>query len=357
VNVRDVTPVPSDELRSVLEGVLSSHFEAPCRISDFNRAPSEYRSSYALEELGVRLDDGRQLDIVFKDVSRRGLSEAARAAKPAFLYDPRREIRTYLDALNASRLGTPICYGAVESPESGRYWLFLEKVPGRELYQVGAFAVWRRVAEWLGGLHSHFAPRIESLRRTIPLLKYDGDFYRIWPERAVAFVGKSAPANTVRRLEKIAAGYDRVVECLTSLPVTLIHGEFYASNVLVNDSPTGLRVCPVDWEMAAAGTGLIDLAALTSGRWTPREKVELAMAYHAFGERRGVSPTCDSSAGDCHVGLTTRRSPEEFLVAMDYARLHVAMQWLGWAEQWSPPPEHAHDWLDEALTLGDRLGL
>jgi hypothetical protein len=33
------------------------------------------------------------------------------------------------------------------------------------------------------------------------------------------------------------------------------------------------------------------------------------------------------------------------------------MQWLGWAAEWSPPPEHAHDWLAEALTLGERLGL
>src|SRR5439155_27149720 len=169
---------------SALEGALARHFGRPCLVVGLDRAPSPYRSSFALEVLTVRLDDGRSLDIVFKDVSPRGLSDAARAAKPAFLYDPRREIRTYVEALNPSRLGTAVCYGAVEEPESGRFWLLLEKVAGRERYQVGEFAIWYQVAAWLRRLHNRFAERTASLRHTIPLLNYDGDFYRLWPKRA-----------------------------------------------------------------------------------------------------------------------------------------------------------------------------
>jgi hypothetical protein len=33
------------------------------------------------------------------------------------------------------------------------------------------------------------------------------------------------------------------------------------------------------------------------------------------------------------------------------------VQWLGWSPDWSPPAEHAHDWLGEALHLADKLGL
>jgi len=329
VKTPDFPTVPTDELRPALEGVLCRYFDRPCRVVGLDRVPSRYRSSFALEELAVRLDDGRALDILFKDVSPRGLSDEALAAKPAFLYDPRREIRTYVEALDPSRLGTAVCFGAVESSESGRYWLFLEKVAGKELYQVGEFGVWQQVAAWLSRLHRRFAPQVTSLQRTIPLVNYDADFYRLWPKRALAFVGKSAPVETSRRLEKIASGYDRVVECLTSLPVTLIHGEFYASNVLVQETPTGLRVCPVDWEMAAVGPGLIDLAALSAGRWTPEQRAGLATAYDA----------------------------DMFLAAFEACRLHVAMQWLGWAGDWSPPPEHAHNWLNEVLTLAGQLDL
>ena len=31
------------------------------------------------------------------------------------------------------------------------------------------------------------------------------------------------------------------------------------------------------------------------------------------------------------------------------ASLLVALQWLGWSDDWTPPPEHRHDWLSEAL--------
>ena len=330
MSAREAMTVPTEDLRSAVEHALGRHFDHACRVVDFRREPSQYRSSFVLEELRVRLDDGRTLDIVFKDVSPRGLSAAARAAKPEFLYDPRREIRTYVEALNPSRLGVPVCYGAAEAPESGRFWLFLEKVDGRELYQFGEIRIWKEVAAWLAGLHDRFSTRVASLRRQIPLLKYDGDYYRLWPNRALAFVGNSPNDETCRRLERIVAAYERVVERLTALPVTLIHGEFYASNVLVQQTSSALRVCPVDWEMAAVGPGLIDLAALTAGQWTEQQKAELATAYKA---------------------------PAELLAALPYCRLHLAMQWLGWAAEWTPPSEHAHDWLAEALTLAEQLGL
>jgi len=36
---------------------------------------------------------------------------------------------------------------------------------------------------------------------------------------------------------------------------------------------------------------------------------------------------------------------------------HLALQWLGWSADWTPPPEHARDWLVEALAAAERLGL
>jgi len=142
-------------------------------------------------------------------------------------------------------------------------------------------------------------------------------------------------------MERLARSYDRVVERLEKLPVTFIHGEFYASNVLVHETEGKPRVCPVDWEMAAVGPGLVDLAALTAGGWNAEEKKALALAYHAaLVPRDGWPP-----------------APEEFLRALDHCRLHLAVQWLGWASGWSPPPEHTQDWLGEALSLAGKLRL
>src|SRR5437660_1628614 len=95
------------------------------------------------------------------------------------------------------------------------------------------------------------------------------------------------------------------------------------------------------WEMAAAGPGLLDLAAPTAGNWTEQEKTALAPAYHGALEADGAKAM----------------DKKEFLEALDCCRLHLAVRWLGWSPRWSPPPEHAQDWLREALSLADKLCL
>jgi hypothetical protein len=294
--------------------------------------------------LGVYLADGTTLELMFKDLSRHALLETAHRIKPAFLYDPLREIETYRTILAPNELGTAICYGTVVDRKIGRYWLFLEKVPGLELYQVGELATWQQVARWLAFMHTRFIGRTEPLARAAPLLSYDGYFYRLWMHRAQTFlrrVESSQPTAVRRGIKRLAKRYAQVVERLLVLPATFIHGEFYASNVLVHRRGERLRVCPVDWEMAAVGPGLVDLAALTAGGWAVGEKTALSMAYFAeLTSRDGQWP-----------------DPEEFLSALDHCRLHQAVQWLGWASEWSPPPEHAQDWLSEALSLAEKLGL
>jgi thiamine kinase-like enzyme len=96
----------------------------------------------------------------------------------------------------------------------------------------------------------------------------------------------------------------------------------------------GVRVAPVDWELAAAGPGLTDLAALVGG-WPEADREALASAY------ADVPGIPSFSARD-----------------LDYARLQLAIQWLGWAPaSWTPPEGQRHDWLAEALELAERLEL
>jgi hypothetical protein len=81
---------PTDaELTETLAGILSEAGVGSVR--EVRRRPSEYRTSFPLEELDAELADGSRLRIGFKQLDRHGLDEQAGLAKPGFLDDPGRE--------------------------------------------------------------------------------------------------------------------------------------------------------------------------------------------------------------------------------------------------------------------------
>lgn len=339
----DAPLVGDAELRQALEQTLNGHVGRRRQIAALDRRASPYGSSFALEELDVHLSDGTRLELMFKNVSPTALLERARGAKPAFLYHPMREIETYRTILARESLGTPTFHGAVVEPHLGRYWLFIEKAPGAPLWQVGDFDVWRRVARWLAELHARMEDHasVRANAQAAHVLRYDGDFYRGWLDRAQAVAkqrshaaGRKAGRDLARLLER----YERIVDRLLELPTTFIHGELYASNIMVQEADP-VRVCPVDWEMAAIGPGLIDLAALTSGQWSEEERRDLALAYAS------ALPT----------GTGGRVEQDDFLNDLDCCRLHLAVQWLGWSADWTPPPEHTQDWLTEGMRAADTV--
>jgi hypothetical protein len=339
-----LSPADTEELRAVLERELEHHFGPSGRIVALERRPLQYRSSYALDELHVRLEGGEALALIFKDLGPASLPESVRVVKPDFLVDPQREIEVYRRILQSRRLGTPTCYGAVADAQRSRYWLFLERVPGVPLWQVGELAVWRQAAAWLAAFHQRLEPQeeLDETARQAHLLRYDADFYRLWLRRALAFAQQRV-ASERRRLEWLAGRYERVIERLLALPACIIHGEFYASHILVQENPATTRLAPVDWEMAALGPGLIDLAALIAGNWSEPEKLTMAAAYH--------EALCRVHPGHAPPAWN------DFAEALLCCRLHLAVQWLGWSENWTPPPEHASNWLQEALDVAEWLEL
>jgi thiamine kinase-like enzyme len=260
------------------------------------------------------------------------------------LYNPRREILAYRSLLNPEQFGTPVCYGAVEEHEADRYWLFLERVEGVLLWQVGRFEQWERAAGWLAGFHAHFSGKAQ--RQALPelLLRYDSEHCRRWIERATRFVTQNNAGLSVTsasRFRRLVKQYDRVADRLSSTAQTVIHGEFYPSNIILRGGARGTQLCPIDWEVAAIGPGCIDLAALVSGAWSEEQKAGLVKAYHRALVGLGANAP----------GL------KELMELVDYAQLHLAIQWLGWASDWSPPKNHERDWLDEAIRVANRLKL
>jgi aminoglycoside phosphotransferase (APT) family kinase protein len=321
--------------------VLSERSGKFCRVTRLEQRPCPYRTSFELVEIDLGLDDGSELRVMLKSLGRTTLSSDALAAKPAFLYDPLREIETYRSLLDPADLGTPAFFGASVDRAHDRYWLFIENVEADVLWQIGEQEIWHQSARWLADLHARFAGA-DLGPASGHLVHYDDRFYALWMERALRFARRpdiSWSDEACDAIERLAKRYDVVVERLSSFPATFIHGEFYPSNVLIQQTPSAQRVCPIDWEVAAVGPGLVDLAALTIGKWTKDERDALALAYRSAGAHQNSSDA------------------EQFLQSLALFRLHLAVQWLGWEPSWSPPAEHRQDWAGEALRAAEELGL
>ena len=301
------------------------------------RRPYRYATSAPLEEIRVQTGDGEELAVILKDLSRERLLDDARNSKPVFLHEPLRELETYRRILSPAGIG-PRCIATVAQEDPPRYWLLIEKVPGVELWQVGELSVWEQVAGWLGRFHARFAGRLDEVRAANPhLLELSEGWFRSWAERAREALARSTDPRA-SQLRRGLESYGEVIGSLAALPRTFVHGELYPSNVLVVREDDPVRVCPVDWEMAAVGPASIDLAALVGG-WGAAERESLVAAYRrALAGAGAAAPAADALDAD-----------------VSRSRLHLALQWLGWSSEWRPPREHAHDWVAEALALTEEV--
>lgn len=315
-----------------LAAAIDAHFGPG--VTTVERALSRYATSATVEHVRVHTTEGSVAELILKDLSPAAMLADARSFKPAFLLDPARELMAYQHLLPHVGALAATCIAAVA--DGPRRWLLLEKVPGVEMYQVGEVEVWAAAAAATAHLHTALAGALRTAPDEVAggLLRQDAAYLRHWMERALAYE-KGRGGRRSAEMMAVARVHDDVVDELSALPVAVLHGDLYASNVLV--VRTSLRVCPVDWEMVSSGPAVLDLAALTSGAWSDEDRQTMTTAYWS--------------------AMQDPRWPdlEAFQRAVDLARLQVCVQWLGWSAGWTPPAEHAHDWLAEAGLLVRRL--
>ena len=247
------------------------------RIIAVREQPAPRATSYGLRRLAVDLAGGRTLDVLVKSF------DVSPHEPDATLRRGARERYAYEKVLAGRELGTARLYGVIWDDAGGRHWLLLEFVPGEPSY-----ALENRIAAaaWLRRLHASVAGQEAELARADVLLRYDGAYFRDTAERARQAVA-SYPGLLGRRLDAVLGGYEAVVGAMTRMPLTLVHGSCRSANVLVDRGRTPPRVCPLDWELAALGPPLHDLAFLVD-RFERDVAERLCQAYAAEAAGAGL---------------------------------------------------------------------
>jgi aminoglycoside phosphotransferase (APT) family kinase protein len=286
-------------------------------------------SSYTTVDVNAWLEDGRRLRLFLKDFGYSRLPKDDPEGRRA------RELYVYRELLANTGIGTAEYYGSLGDERDGRAWLLLEFVEGATLRSC-AFDGWAAAAAWLGRLQSLFAAWTDRLQGASFLIRHDDDYFLGRAEDAQRDM-EAFSGTAKRRIRDLLSGYEELIPVMTSEPRTLVHGNYRPNNVLIDASVEPWRVCPVDWEVAAIGSTLYDLALLADGYAGSRLE-KLLDAYD--GEARAVVLLHDRAS-------TLRR--------LDCFCLHRVVKSLGRAVEKGFREEDITDLLDHGEALRRRI--
>jgi hypothetical protein len=295
-----------DTIIRCLEGIISDICATQSTIVSIRRRRSEYSSWYSSDIITVQLVTGVEIKIFLKDFG------SYRRPKEDMVQRRERELHVYRNLLAEADLGTPKFLGSVWDENQGRFWLLLEFVNGMQV-QHCKFEYWVAAASWLGRMQGYFAQDSSRLKACNFLLLHDVNFFGSILERALQAVFQiSTPLAD--RFAKTVNGYERLIAIMTSQPLTLVHGAYLPSQILVDVDAGTPRICPVDWELAALGSVLYDFAFLVDG-FDPQRRDRLWEAYREKASKYNIPVPENDEVG----------------YIVNCFRLHKVINWLSQA--------------------------
>jgi len=235
-----------------------------------------------------------------------------------------RELGAYRDLLAQAGLGTARYCGSVWDESEGRFWLLLEFVDAVPV-RYCEFEYWVEAAAWLGRMHGYFSRHQDRLASCDFLLRHTADYFWSIRELALQAVAQIA-GDLVARLKKALNGYDRIVTVMANQPPSLVHGAFAPAQILVRKQDEGIRVCPIDWELAAVGSPLYDLAFFSDGFQPPK----LDRIWEAYRQE----------AMNRDVFVPDRETMKN---VVDCFRLHRVLNWLSHSKERAFPEQKVAD--------------
>jgi hypothetical protein len=326
-----VPDTAAPRLRRLLESEVLPKARGPgASIAELRSAPSPSATSYAARVVTARLSDGATLRMFLKDFGSSRLFKEDASGRRA------RELHVYRDLLPDAELGIPAYYGALWSRERERFWMVVELVDGAPVADC-EFGSWPAAAAWLARLQGLYRRDPDRFERSPLLVRHDAELFASRAERALAGA-RRVSARALRRLRRILSGYDDLVALMAEQPRTLVHGSFRPENILLDRPSRPSRVCVVDWELAAIGAPLYDLARLCDGYRGARLE-RLLDSYGREADAQGV-PVPDRA---------------RMVQILDCFSLQRVVKAIGHAVEKGRTRRQVSDWLGYGETLRARL--
>jgi aminoglycoside/choline kinase family phosphotransferase len=244
----------SNEVEEALARGLQNHFGRPVRIVELHSTfLADTFSTHPIYRLHLILDRGEQLAVIFKRL------------KSQLDEDVHREALVYRRLLAGRRFGAPAVYASLYDEAQGEYWLFFEDV-GELRLEWCDVGDWPVAIRWMARMHAECYGREGELRALGCLGEHGPPFYRFLAHGARTMLQWLGAQRRLARFERLMARwFDLSVEHLARQPLTLLHGDLYCHNVMVQPGP---RIRPIDWGYAAIGVAGWDVAKLIAG-WGP----------------------------------------------------------------------------------------
>jgi thiamine kinase-like enzyme len=221
-----------------------------------------------------------------------------------------REAAFYRELAATTRVPVPVCYYAAVDDNDGRCVILLQDLTtarrGRSTDACSPAEI-ERAVDAIAPLHARWwqNPDVEYRRwldpeAIMPLEATSPEFEARWP----VFLEKlSIPiTDQVRQFGKWAAAELRIVmeRLFYEPPLTVIHNDFQADNLLFAQASDSVPLVVIDWQMLVRGRGPVDLAYLLSGSMDPEDRrshelglvTRYAVQLEAFGVRDYSAVQC-----------------------------------------------------------------
>jgi hypothetical protein len=272
-------------------------------ITTVNRRPNLYSSSYPSQIVTCKSGSGKRMNILCKFGGK--FEESPFNHRGSVFY----ETEVYRRLLSGSHSTVPKFYGSYSDETTGGTWLFIEYLDrSMRVSKSSDPKAIPRASRWIAS----FQRTNESLCSdigTLFLRKHGAHYFAKWAQQTSQF---ASPALHRRFpwLKSLCSAFGECVGILATGPQTIIHGEFYAQNILIQCRE--IRV--VDWQSAAVAAGEIDLAALTDS-WSSQIIQECESEYERI--------------------RWPDAAPADFRRRLGLARMYWLFRWLGQSEEWT----------------------